>query len=56
MSRHGRYEETPIMDHMLVTLRTSQWKWWLQEYENVTKLLCIFTSNSIGQKTYLSYK
>ena len=31
----------PITDHKLVTLYTSQWKWWSWGYENVTNLLCM---------------
>jgi len=30
-----------ITDQVCMTLYTSQWKWWLQKYENVTKLLCM---------------
>jgi hypothetical protein len=32
---------------LLVTLCTIQWKWRLQKYENVTKLLCILRVNRL---------
>ena len=41
----GRSEETnSIMGHMRVISCTSQWKWRLRKYENVTKLFCMFQS------------
>jgi len=39
-----------FMGHMWVTLCAIQWKWWLQDYESVTKLLCVLWAIWLAEK------
>ena len=56
---HGMEEvRKPHYGHMRAILCTIQWKWWLKDYESVTKLLCMLPAIWLvkkGDNLYLSY-